>query len=86
MASGAFDQWTVERLTEPSEVAIIDAWVARVQELCDERGIGIDAGALYHWSPAETSTLTTRLQRGAQAAPGERVAAAAVVRPAATGW
>ncbi len=54
-----FDQWTVERLTEASEVAIIDAWVARVRELCDERGIGIEEARLYHWSPAETSTLTT---------------------------
>ena len=54
-----FDQWTVERLTEASEVAIIDAWVARMRELCDERGIGIEEARLYHWSPAETSTLTT---------------------------
>lgn len=54
-----FDQWTVDRLTEASEVAIIDAWVARVRELCDERGIGIEEARLYHWSPAERSTLTT---------------------------
>ncbi|MEX1345523.1 MAG: hypothetical protein AB1Z63_12740, partial [Candidatus Limnocylindrales bacterium] len=47
-----FDQWTVERLDESSEVAVIDAWVARVQALCDERGIGLDAARLYHWSPA----------------------------------
>jgi hypothetical protein len=54
-----FDQWTVDRLTEPDEVAIIDAWVARIKELCAERGIGLDEARLYHWSPAETSTLTT---------------------------
>ena len=54
-----FDQWTVDRLTEPHEVAIIDAWVARMKELCDERGITIDDARVYHWSPAETSTLTT---------------------------
>ena len=54
-----FDQWTVDRLTEPDEVAIIDAWVARIKELCVERGIRLDEARLYHWSPAETSTLTT---------------------------
>jgi hypothetical protein len=53
------DQWTVDRLDEPSEVAIIDAWVARMQELCAERGITLDEARIYHWSPAETSTLTS---------------------------
>ncbi len=54
-----FDQWTVDRLDEPSEVAIIDAWVVRMQELCAERGISLDEARIYHWSPAETSTLTS---------------------------
>ena len=53
------DQWTVDRLDEPSEVAIIDAWVARMQELCAARGITLAEARIYHWSPAETSTLTT---------------------------
>jgi predicted RecB family nuclease len=48
----------VDRLDEPSEVAVIDAWVARVRELCDERGIPLAAARIYHWSPAETSSLT----------------------------
>ncbi len=52
------DQWTVDRLDEASEVAIIDAWVARVQELCAERGITPEQARIYHWSPAETSTMT----------------------------
>jgi hypothetical protein len=54
-----FEQWTVERLDEPSEVAIIDAWVARMQELCHDRGVSLDEIRIVHWSPAETSTLTT---------------------------
>jgi hypothetical protein len=54
-----FDQWTVERLTEVSEVAMINAWVARMLELCAERGIPLEDARIYHWSPAERSTLTT---------------------------
>ena len=53
------DQWTVDRLDEPSEARIIDAWVARMQELCAERGITLEEARIYHWSPAETSTLTS---------------------------
>ncbi len=53
------DQWTVDRLDERSEVTIIDAWVARMQELCVERGISLDQARIYHWSPAETATMTT---------------------------
>ncbi len=53
------DQWTVDRLDERSEAAIIDAWIARMQELCVERGITLEQARIYHWSPAETSTLTT---------------------------
>ena len=30
-----------------------------MRELCAARGIGIDEARLYHWSPAETSTLST---------------------------
>jgi len=53
------DQWTVDRLDESSEVTIIEAWVARMQELCAERGITLAEARIYHWSPAEASTLTT---------------------------
>ena len=53
------DQWTVDRLDESSEAKIIDAWVGRMQALCEERGISLDEARLYHWSPAETSTLTS---------------------------
>jgi len=54
-----FDQWTVDRLDERSEAAIIDAWVARMEELCRERVITLKEARIYHWSPAETSTLTS---------------------------
>ncbi len=54
-----FDQWTTDRLDEPSEAAIIDAWITRMEELCAERGIALGGARIYHWSPAETSTLTS---------------------------
>jgi hypothetical protein len=52
MVDGAwqFEQWTTNRLTEPDEADIIDAWVAFMwPHLADAR--------LCHWSPAETSFL-----------------------------
>ena len=55
----ALDQWTVDRLDEASEAAIIGAWVARMQALCAERGIALEQARIFHWSPAETSTLTS---------------------------
>ena len=54
-----FDQWTVDRLDEQSEAAIIDAWVARMEGLCRDRVITLEQARIYHWSPAETSTLTS---------------------------
>jgi hypothetical protein len=53
------DQWTVDRLDEASEAVIIDAWITRMQALCAERGITLGQARLCHWSPAETSTLTS---------------------------
>ena len=54
-----FEQWTVDRLDEPSEAAVIDAWVARMQALSAGRGLSLEQARIYHWSPAETSTLTS---------------------------
>jgi hypothetical protein len=51
------DQWTVERIDEPSEAAMIRAWVARMLDLCAARGISLSQARIYHWSPAETSNL-----------------------------
>ncbi len=53
------DQWTVDRLDEASEAAVLDAWVGRMRELCAQRGITLEQARIYHWSPAETSTLTS---------------------------
>ena len=53
------DQWTVDRLDEASEAKIIGAWVVRMQALCAERGITLEQARIYHWSPAETSTLSS---------------------------
>jgi hypothetical protein len=55
----ALDQWTVDRLDEASEAVVIDAWIGRMQALCDERGISLAEARIYHWSPAETSTLSS---------------------------
>ena len=52
-----FDQWTVDRLDEPSEARMIDAFVARVRSLVAEVDRPLKDARIFHWSPAEVSTL-----------------------------
>jgi predicted RecB family nuclease len=54
-----FDQWTVDRLNEADEAAMIDAWLKRMDRLRDERGLAASDLRVVHWSPAENSTLAS---------------------------
>jgi hypothetical protein len=54
-----FAQWTVDRLTEPEEARMIDAWVAHMRFIMAQRGVEWRETAVFHWAPAETSSLET---------------------------
>lgn len=59
--SGAwtFAQWTADRLEVACEGSIVDAWLANLSAVTAAAGVGLAEARLYHWSPAETSTLET---------------------------
>lgn len=57
--SWTFEQWTVGRLQEADEAAVISAWVASIERLRAQRGLTWDQVRVVHWSPAETATLVT---------------------------
>jgi hypothetical protein len=54
-----FWQRTAERLDEPSEARVIDAWVAHVEGLLAARGLSFGQLRVVHWSPAESAWLDT---------------------------
>ncbi|MGZ3586937.1 MAG: hypothetical protein ACXVAP_06790 [Candidatus Limnocylindrales bacterium] len=67
----AFEQWTVERLREPDEAAIIRAWVSHLEALRAARGLGWEDVRVVHWSPAEESTLVSAYNSAARRHPEE---------------
>ncbi len=54
-----FREFTVSRLLEAEEGRIINEWLDHVRVVCAENGSCLEDARLYHWSPAETSTLAT---------------------------
>lgn len=54
-----FAQWTVDRLTEPEEARMIEAWIAHMRAIMAQRSIEWRETAIFHWAPAETSNLET---------------------------
>lgn len=54
-----FSQWTADRLDVAEEGRIIGAWLDHVRAASAAAGIALADARLYHWSPAETSTLDT---------------------------
>jgi hypothetical protein len=56
-----FEVFTADRLVPEEERRILDAWLGRMRGLCAERGRLLCEGQtrIYHWSPAEVSTLET---------------------------
>jgi hypothetical protein len=65
----AFGQWTVDRLHEPDEARMIDAWVAYMDGFRTERGLAWDAVRLVHWSPAEKAFLVNAYNAAAKRHP-----------------
>ncbi len=57
--SWQFEQWTAERLTGSDEATMIDGWVAHMDHLREGRGLAWPDVRIVHWSPAESSNLTT---------------------------
>jgi len=54
-----FKQWTVDRLAEPDEGRMIDAWIRFMFDHLSARGLSWTDARLYHWSAAETSFLVS---------------------------
>jgi len=53
-----FRVFTVDRIAEPEEARIIGGWLDHMRKVCAARGTTLDTARLFHWSPAEESTLT----------------------------
>lgn len=53
-----FTAFTVNSLTLGEERRIIDEWLTHMQQISEQSGAALDAARLFHWSPAETSSLT----------------------------
>ncbi len=56
--SWTFKVLTAERLVLDEERRVITDWIAHLRDTCAARGTSLDAARIFHWSPAETSTLT----------------------------
>jgi predicted RecB family nuclease len=54
-----FKVFTAERLTPDEERRVISEWLANLRSVCAERKTNLEESRLFHWSPAEVSTLTT---------------------------
>jgi hypothetical protein len=54
-----FERFVAQRLTGEAEADIIDAWIAHLQALAKVLGVDLKTLRLFHWSPAETSSLET---------------------------
>jgi hypothetical protein len=50
--------FTVRTLTPAEELRVIEDWLAHMQRTCQELGQSLDEARVFHWSPAETSSLT----------------------------
>jgi hypothetical protein len=53
-----FRSFTANSLTLAEERRLIEEWLNHVQEMCDKAGVALGDARLFHWSPAETSSLT----------------------------
>ncbi len=52
-----FHQFTVSDLTLEAEARMIDEWLTRIRELCDQAACDLAAARLVHWSVAEQSSF-----------------------------
>lgn len=53
-----FCVFTARSLTPAEERRIIEEWFAHLQQICAERKTSLEQARIFHWSPAETSSLT----------------------------
>jgi hypothetical protein len=53
-----FRVFTVDALVPGDERRAIEAWLAHMSAICEAAGRPLDQARVFHWSPAETSTLT----------------------------
>ncbi|MGH7229701.1 MAG: hypothetical protein ACREIH_10885, partial [Nitrospiraceae bacterium] len=53
-----FKVFTADRLIPDEERRVITEWLAHMRKVCSGRKTTLEASRLFHWSPAETSTLT----------------------------
>jgi hypothetical protein len=60
-SDGAWEcrKFTAESLTQAEEARILQEWVAHMEGACREAGSALGESRLFHWSPAETVTLST---------------------------
>lgn len=79
-STGAIDapRWTCEvfttqRLTLAEERRIIEEWLDHMHHVCEQLGSSLDQARLFHWSPAEPSSLSDAYN-------------AAAIRQQATDW
>lgn len=63
-----FRCFTCDHLTEPCEAAIIEAWIEHMVETSQRFGVG--SPRVFHWSPAETVSLTTAYNSARARHPG----------------
>jgi hypothetical protein len=54
-----FRVFTVPRLKETEEALILHSWIEHMKAACQEAKVEFAAARIYHWSPAEVSTLET---------------------------
>ncbi|MBA3725431.1 MAG: hypothetical protein H0W86_03025 [Armatimonadetes bacterium] len=63
-----FERFIADRLDEASEASIIDAWIAHMADLSAR--FGEASPLVFHWSPAETSSLSNAFNSARERHPG----------------
>ncbi len=53
-----FRVFTVRTLAETEERRIIEEWLDHLRRVCADRDTPLEQARIFHWSPAETSSLT----------------------------
>ena len=54
-----FRSFMTQSLSLEEERRIIEEWLAHLESVSAEAGTSVESARLFHWSPAETSTLTS---------------------------
>jgi hypothetical protein len=54
-----FRVFTARRLNEAEEGRVIEEWLAHMNQVCATNGVALEQARIFHWSAAETATLST---------------------------